>query len=670
MTGVQTCALPISLGNFAFQADHFSEYEGTDWSIVVSANISTGEINILPVKVQPDGQIGFGDGDELTNAYTKRCEMLSSPEYQKHYNCIAQELYPKWYARVQANSAYDAALLLHYFRCDAHRHILQQALSDKIHEQTANCGQFDSNVVNNSSVYATVNDKNSRLPCTNDQSQRSSYADKRIALRHHMAAIRPLNVIVGSGNSAFDGWVSTDVNEFDITQPKHWESLFEQNSIDRLLAEHVFEHIDAQKLTTVLRNARQYLRPGGRFRIAVPDANHPSAYVRELTKPGGLEPGADDHRVFLNIEDMIKLSVVSGFRLMPVEWFDAVGCFHRRNWDDSYGVVSRSSRYNKGRFDDPSEYKKLIESTPDDLRWQYEKFGITYTSLFVDFIKDEQYDISPDVRGLKNVVAKYQQNTKRFRSKYCASGNLSLFLEIASSLGLMYTDDMASERHFLNRLIPYIEEPVILDVGAHQGKYSSCIKDINSTAVIHAFEPNPVTFKKLQKVSEAIGLYAVNAGCSDHEGEAELFDYPTDKGSGHASFHKAVFEEFHNRDVQPVKTRLVTIDNYIRAQNIDRVSLLKIDTEGHEYHVLKGASKSIAEGIIGCIQFEFNAIHVQTKTFLRDIVKILYNFSFYRLVADGLLPLGNYNALTWELFQLQNIVAIQSDHPLRKILEI
>jgi hypothetical protein len=97
---------------------------------------------------------------------------------------------------------------------------------------------------------------------------------------------------------------------------------------------------------------------------------------------------------------------------------------------------------------------------------------------------------------------------------------------------------------------------------------------------------------------------------------------------------------------------------------------LKIDTEGHEYFVLKGALNSIRQGKVDCIQFEFNAIHVQSQTVLRNIVNLLPNFAFYRMLRDGLMPLGNYHALSWELFQLQNIVALQNDHPLRKSLEI
>jgi FkbM family methyltransferase len=660
-----------SLGNFAFQSEHFSTYENTKWSILVSADIVSGEINIVPVQPNQNGYLTFGDGDTKTRAYLELCEMLNSPVYEAEYDRIAQNLYSEWYHRLHAKSPHDAAILLHYLRCDAHRNILQHALSRLLEQE------FDprQHAVPNGEG---VDTPSHRLPKNNGQivirrnhlGQDSTSTFDRAEWHKQIQDLPSLNIVVGAGDTEFDSWISTDYQMLDITRSDHWERLFSPNSIDRILAEHVIEHIEASNLPAVLRNARNYLKPGGHFRVAVPDANHPSSYVRDLTKPGGLEPGADDHRVFLDINAMITLSVVAGFRLLPIEWFDSEGHFHHRDWQDSDGIVSRSSRYYKGRFNNPSEYKKLLESTTDNLQWQYETYNISYTSLIVDFVKDDQYDISPDSKALTNLLENYKHNAVHFRSKYCAQQNKSLFIEIAASLGLMFNDNMTSERHFLNRFIPYIDNPIVIDVGAHEGKYSSCVRDLNDSAVIHAMEPNPTTFQKLKIKADSFGIIAINAGCSDKEGEAALFDYPSEEGSGHASIHKAFFDEFHHRQVVPVKTHMTTIDSYINKNRIDKVALLKIDTEGHEYSVLKGATKSIEEGIIDCIQFEFNAIHVQSKTYFLDIVKLLPNFLFYRMLSDGLIPMGNYHSLTWELFQLQNIVALYENHPMRKILEI
>lgn len=87
--------------------------------------------------------------------------------------------------------------------------------------------------------------------------------------------------------------------------------------------------------------------------------------------------------------------------------------------------------------------------------------------------------------------------------------------------------------------------------------------------------------------------------------------------------------------------------------------MLKIDTEGHELNVLKGARLTIAKGMVDVIQIEFNEMNVISRTFFKDIIDILPGYDFYRLLPDGLLPLGAYKILDFEIFAFQNIVALK-----------
>jgi len=132
----------------------------------------------------------------------------------------------------------------------------------------------------------------------------------------------------------------------------------------------------------------QYLEHGGCLRFAVPDAYHPSGYVRDLTRPGGLEPGADDHKYFYSIYDIRHISKATSFHAVPLEYFDNNGRFHRQEYDFANGYVSRCSKNYLGRFtNNPSEMKKLLDTTEQHLRQQFYDNKISYTSLLVDFIK-------------------------------------------------------------------------------------------------------------------------------------------------------------------------------------------------------------------------------------------------------------------------------------------
>jgi hypothetical protein len=95
---------------------------------------------------------------------------------------------------------------------------------------------------------------------------------------------------------------------------------------------------------------------------------------------------------------------------------------------------------------------------------------------------------------------------------------------------------------------------------------------------------------------------------------------------------------------------------------LQHISLLKIDTEGHEFEVLLGARNAIDRGSIEVVHLEFNEMNVISRIFCRDFFELLKDYSFYRMLPDGLLPLGPYTAVTCELFAYQNLVAILRGH--------
>ena len=98
-----------------------------------------------------------------------------------------------------------------------------------------------------------------------------------------------------------------------------------------------------------------------------------------------------------------------------------------------------------------------------------------------------------------------------------------------------------------------------------------------------------------------------------------------------------------------------------KKEKIDRISLLKIDTEGTEYDVLMGGKETLKQGKIDIIQFEFNEMNVYSRTFMKDFVEILPKYEFFRLMPYGLYPMGEYRPSTWEIFAFQNIAAIRKD---------
>ncbi len=162
---------------------------------------------------------------------------------------------------------------------------------------------------------------------------------------------RAVKVIIGAGQTRFQGWIATDVPAFDVRKREHWVLLFPPMSIDRMLAEHVFEHLTTAEFAHFLAFARQHLSASGRIRIAVPDGNHPDSDYIARVRPGGIGEGADDHKALYTCDLISELLREQDYQFELLEYFDDSGRFHQRAWKAEDGFVGRSADHdqrNKG----------------------------------------------------------------------------------------------------------------------------------------------------------------------------------------------------------------------------------------------------------------------------------------------------------------------------------
>ena len=178
-------------------------------------------------------------------------------------------------------------------------------------------------------------------------------------LRNRMNSVQPLHVILGAGSSCYEGWHSTDRHILDITSASDWKRLFRPASIDRLLAEHVLEHLSEPECRVALQESFRYLKAGGVFRIAVPDG-----YRRDPVYQEEIGPPKDGHQTLFTIDTLLPLLKDCGFQTTALEFFDAKEQFHHYPWDPNDGYVQRSYR-----FDQQEDFKRG---------------GLYYTSLIVD----------------------------------------------------------------------------------------------------------------------------------------------------------------------------------------------------------------------------------------------------------------------------------------------
>ena len=101
---------------------------------------------------------------------------------------------------------------------------------------------------------------------------------------------------------------------------------------------------------------------------------------------------------------------------------------------------------------------------------------------------------------------------------------------------------------------------------------------------------------------------------------------------------------------------------FFSANNINEVSLLKIDTEGNELKVLMGITEFIESGKIHLIHFAFNEMNVSSKVYYSDFWNMLSNYHLYRLLSSGMIKIENYRPVYCALFAHQNNVAVLKDY--------
>lgn len=263
----------------------------------------------------------------------------------------------------------------------------------------------------------------------------------------------------------------------------------------------------------------------------------------------------------------------------------------------------------------------------------------------------------------------YANDREFFMEPQWADMNKRLFLASLRHLGINNYENshISGEEHLLRTLMKKEPAPVVFDVGGNVGGYIRLARSFSSTARIYSFEPHPGNFAGLCAVAEELGAHAFNFGLSDREMQTTLYDRAdSPKGSAHASLYLKVVTDLHGQESTAVACSLRTLDAVMAELDVSHIHLLKVDTEGHELAVLRGGVEAIAQGKVDYIHFEFNEMNVLSKTFLRDFMEFLPQYSFYRLLPEGFLPLpGHEHSVMREQFIYQNILAVRDDFTFR-----
>ncbi len=220
----------------------------------------------------------------------------------------------------------------------------------------------------------------------------------------------------------------------------------------------------------------------------------------------------------------------------------------------------------------------------------------------------------------------------------------------------------SGEIYFLRKVCK--ENPKIcLDIGANVGKYSNYLLE-NSSAKIIAFEPMPKTFNQLIKIKKIYPnrFYINRIGLGQKKTKKNIY---FDKNNLQwANFNPEVNKINYLKDnKKKIMCSLDTLDNFVKKNKKiinSKIDLIKIDTEGFELEVLKGAEKTIKQLKPKYIQLEYNWHHLFKNTNLYYFSKILKDYNTFKILpfSKKLLKI-NAEKPEHNYFNYSNIVFIR-----------
>jgi FkbM family methyltransferase len=134
---------------------------------------------------------------------------------------------------------------------------------------------------------------------------------------------------------------------------------------------------------------------------------------------------------------------------------------------------------------------------------------------------------------------------------------------------------------------------VFFDVGAHIGYYTlKAASLVGPKGAVVAFEPNPRTAATLRsnvQASEAANVSVQEVACTDRSGALTFYD-ATQRGNTGASSMSAKNAGANAAEFTVMGRR---IDDVVGELRITRLDVMKIDAEGAELHVLRGAQETL-----------------------------------------------------------------------------
>jgi FkbM family methyltransferase len=185
------------------------------------------------------------------------------------------------------------------------------------------------------------------------------------------------------------------------------------------------------------------------------------------------------------------------------------------------------------------------------------------------------------------------------------------------------------------------EGDIVIDVGAHIGRYTVIAsKMVGSQGKVIAIEAHPVNYDllrqniELNKLNNVIALnYAV------HSKETMVKLYESGQEKGFTIYNTIMTDRTTPNNQKYIEIKAKTLDSLLLKNGINQVNWIKIDVEGAELEVLKGATDLLSSGKDTSLLIEIHNLGANHRNLYEPIIELLklnkYKVSFEKTYESG-----------------------------------
>ena len=164
--------------------------------------------------------------------------------------------------------------------------------------------------------------------------------------------------------------------------------------------------------------------------------------------------------------------------------------------------------------------------------------------------------------------------------------------------------------------------PVFVDGGANRGDFTARLLERYPDATVHAIEPNAELCAALGRRFASRPVRVHEAALHSREGTLQLHLHENPGTSSLLPRPAAGRRYFASSDrvVATVPVRATTLDRLAAAESIERIALLKLDTQGAELPIVEGAAGLLGRAAVDVIYTEFFVVpHYEGVALLHEL---------------------------------------------------